>query len=98
MSEAPKPNYAAAPSVADPFRFMADHASDAFFLVDADGRIAYANRVAHVERGYAPGELVGQPLSAFTHSDDVALWASAASITVMRLVTWKFDLHLPSDK
>ena len=31
-------------------------------------------------------------------SDDVALWASAASITVMRLVTWKFDLHLPSDK
>jgi len=31
-------------------------------------------------------------------ADDVALWASAASITVMRLVTWKFDFHLPSDK
>lgn len=27
-------------------------------------------------------------------TDDVALWVSAASITVMRLVTWKFDLHL----
>ena len=27
-------------------------------------------------------------------SDDFALWASAACITVLRLVTWKFELHL----
>jgi len=27
-------------------------------------------------------------------SDDIALWASAAFITITRLVTWKFELHL----
>jgi uncharacterized membrane protein YeiH len=27
-------------------------------------------------------------------SDDFALWASAALITAMRLVSWKFDLKL----
>ena len=27
-------------------------------------------------------------------SDDFALWASAACITLLRLVTWKFELHL----
>jgi uncharacterized membrane protein YeiH len=27
-------------------------------------------------------------------SDDFALWTSAAFITILRLVTWKFDLHI----
>jgi uncharacterized membrane protein YeiH len=27
-------------------------------------------------------------------SDDVALWSSAATITVLRLLTWKFDLRI----
>lgn len=27
-------------------------------------------------------------------SDDFALWASAATITVLRLITWKFELHV----
>jgi uncharacterized membrane protein YeiH len=27
-------------------------------------------------------------------SDDFALWSSAAFITVLRLITWKFELHL----
>jgi uncharacterized membrane protein YeiH len=27
-------------------------------------------------------------------SDDFALWSSAACITILRLVTWKFELHL----
>lgn len=60
MSEAPTSIAPVAPAVADPFRFMADNAPDAYFLVDAAGRIAYANRVAHLERGYEPGELVGK--------------------------------------
>jgi uncharacterized membrane protein YeiH len=29
-------------------------------------------------------------------SDDAALWTSAAFIAILRLVTWKFDLHLRS--
>ncbi|NVM79170.1 putative membrane protein YeiH [Duganella sp. SG902] len=29
-------------------------------------------------------------------SDDFALWTSAAFITIIRLVTWKFELHLRS--
>jgi uncharacterized membrane protein YeiH len=29
-------------------------------------------------------------------SDDTALWASAAFITLTRLITWKFELHLRS--
>jgi uncharacterized membrane protein YeiH len=29
-------------------------------------------------------------------SDDTALWASAAFITAIRLITWKFELHLRS--
>jgi uncharacterized membrane protein YeiH len=31
-------------------------------------------------------------------SDDVALWVSALSITAMRLLTWKFNLRIPSGK
>lgn len=31
-------------------------------------------------------------------SDDVALWVSALSITAMRLLTWKFNMRIPSGK
>lgn len=31
-------------------------------------------------------------------ADDVALWSSAGFITVLRLVTWKFELHLTDHK
>jgi PAS domain S-box-containing protein len=45
------------------FKFLSDHASVAFFLVDRSGRIAYANRFACRERGYAEGELDGRPIT-----------------------------------
>jgi hypothetical protein len=39
-----------------------DAAPDGMFIVDAQGQILLANRQAHVLFGYAPSELVGQPV------------------------------------
>ncbi len=39
-----------------------DAAPDGMFIVDAQGRILLANRQAHSVFGYAPSELVGQPV------------------------------------
>src|SRR5690606_41805310 len=36
-----------------------DHAADAAFWIDEDGRITYANRAACQMSGYASGELLG---------------------------------------
>jgi hypothetical protein len=41
-----------------------DAAPDGIFIVDAQGRILLANRQAHAMFGYAPTELVGQPVEA----------------------------------
>ncbi len=43
-------------------RAMLESSSQGIFGVDMEGRIQIANRAAHTMFGYAPGELLGQPI------------------------------------
>jgi protein-histidine pros-kinase len=44
------------------FKALLDSAPDPIFGVDADGRIVFASRQTEAVLGYAPAELVGQPI------------------------------------
>src|SRR5262249_36647874 len=43
------------------FRVFVDHAADAFFMTDAEGRVLDVNRRACEARGYSRDELLGMP-------------------------------------
>jgi PAS domain S-box-containing protein len=45
------------------YRVVSETAQDAFFTIDADSNILYSNAAVERMFGYAPAELVGQPLS-----------------------------------
>ena len=70
------------------FRLLVDHATDAFFLHDADGTVLDVNRQACDSLGYTRDELVGLTPTAFdvdTTGDDLGRYA--ARLTAGETVT-----------
>jgi diguanylate cyclase (GGDEF)-like protein/PAS domain S-box-containing protein len=53
------------------FRSLVQNSSDIITVVDARGRIGYQTPSVERMLGYAPAELLGTPLSALIHADDV---------------------------
>lgn len=49
------------------YRIVADHASDAILITEADGTIRYANPVATGIFGYSVDELIGRPADTLLH-------------------------------
>lgn len=59
----------------DRFQLAMEAAASGMAIVDLRGRWLDVNPALQRMLGYRADEFVGQPLSAFTHSDDVALWS-----------------------
>ena len=54
------------------FRLLTDHASDLVFISSAGGAYQYVSPSSGRLVGYAPAELVGQPIAGFLHPEDRA--------------------------
>ncbi|MEO7243800.1 MAG: PAS domain S-box protein, partial [Rubrivivax sp.] len=61
------------------FRSLWETTSDAVLILDAEGRVAFANPAAHTLFGYAPGTLVGQPMAQLQPVPQRAEFAGAMS-------------------
>lgn len=55
------------------FRLLAENATDLVATLTLDGVIRYASPSARTLLGYAPEELIGQPVDAFVHPDDLSI-------------------------
>lgn len=53
------------------FRSLVEHAVDLITIVDAEGRIVYQNPRCESVLGYRPEEVIGTPLAAFVHENDL---------------------------
>ncbi|MBX9616493.1 MAG: PAS domain-containing protein [Caulobacteraceae bacterium] len=53
------------------YRLLADHASDIILTYGVDGRIRYVSPSVEAVSGVAPAALIGQPVTAMIHSEDV---------------------------
>ncbi len=62
------------------FRALSEHASDLVRVVDAAGIIRYASPSHQRLLGYAPGDLLGQPIFGFMHPDDVPASQAQAGV------------------
>ncbi|MBC7544685.1 MAG: PAS domain S-box protein [Candidatus Sericytochromatia bacterium] len=61
-----------ATSTDDRFRALTEHGSDMIIIIDAGARaILYASPTTERTLGFAPWELMGQPISFLAHPDDV---------------------------
>ncbi|MDP3403747.1 MAG: ATP-binding protein [Brevundimonas sp.] len=53
------------------YRLLADHASDIILTYGVDGRIRYVSPSVEAVSGMAPAALIGQPVTAMIHPEDV---------------------------
>jgi len=56
----------------DHFHALVEHASDMIALIDAEGTIVYESPAIERVLGYTPEEVIGTPIIALLHPDDVA--------------------------
>jgi PAS domain S-box-containing protein len=66
------------------YRLLADNTTDVIMHIDPEGQRAYVSPASHDLFGYAPEELIGEPVGALVHPEDRVHWAQPRDMSAGR--------------